>query len=69
MERDYIAALGNAYGDFFEHYTAAPVLTIDTNDLDFVRRPDDLRAILDHIRAKLESGAVKKSLFDKGGGG
>ncbi|MCI0475133.1 MAG: deoxynucleoside kinase [Anaerolineales bacterium] len=69
MERDYIAALGNAYDDFFEHYTAAPVLTIDTNDLDFVRRPEDLRSILDHIRAKLESGAFQKPLFDKGGGG
>ncbi|MBM3129889.1 MAG: deoxynucleoside kinase [Chloroflexi bacterium] len=67
MERDYIAALGNAYDDFFEHYTAAPVLTIDTNDLDFVRRAEDLRAILDHIRTKLELGAFQQPLFANGG--
>lgn len=69
MERDYIVALGNAYDDFFEHYTAAPVLTMDTNELDFVRRPEDLRAILDHIRAKLEASAFQKPLFQNGGAG
>jgi len=68
MERGYIAALGGAYDDFFAHYTGAPVLTIDSNALDFVRRPEDLRAILDHIRAKLELGAFQKPLFDNGGG-
>jgi len=64
MERDYIAALGGAYDDFFAHYTAAPVLTIDTNALDFVRRPEDLRSILDHIRAKSEAGAFQKPLWE-----
>jgi deoxyadenosine/deoxycytidine kinase len=68
IERDYIAALGGAYDDFFAHYTAAPVLTIDTNALDFVRRPEDLRAVLERIRAKLELGAFQKSLFNNGGG-
>jgi len=68
IERDYIAALGGAYDDFFAHYTAAPVLTIDTNALDFVRRPEDLRAVLDRIRAKLELGAFQKPLFNNGGG-
>ena len=67
IECDYIAALGGAYDDFFAHYTAAPVLTIDTNELDFVRRPEDLCAILERIRAKLESGAFQKTLWQEKG--
>lgn len=68
MERAYIAALGNAYDDFFAQYTQAPTLTIDSNDLDFVRRPADLRAILDRIRAKLGLGAYQQALFANGDG-
>lgn len=64
IERDYIAALGRAYDDFFARYTAAPVLTIETDHLDFVRHADDLRAILNRIRAKLELGAFQQPLFE-----
>ena len=67
MERDYIAQLGRAYDDFFRHYTHSPVLTIETNPLDFVRRPEDLRAVIDRIRAKLELGTHQHPLFDGGG--
>ncbi len=65
IERDYIAALGNAYDDFFARYTAAPVLTIDTNHLDFVRRSDDLRLILNRIRAQLALGTFQRLLFEQ----
>jgi deoxyadenosine/deoxycytidine kinase len=68
IERDYIAALGDAYDEFFGRYTQAPVLMIDTNHLDFVHHPDDLRMILDQIRAKLELGAYQKPLFENGAG-
>lgn len=64
IEREYIAALSEAYDDFFAHYTSAPVLTIDTNGLDFVRHADDLRAILHRIRARLELGTFQKALFN-----
>ena len=68
MERDYIAQLGQAYDEFYAHYTLAPVLTLDSNRLDFVRNPDDLRMIIDRIRAKLELGAHQYPLFENGGG-
>lgn len=68
MERDYIAQLGNAYDDFFAHYAFAPVLTIDSDNLDFVRRHEDLTMILDRIRAKLELGTHQHRLFENGGG-
>jgi deoxyguanosine kinase len=66
MEREYIVALGRTYDDFFAHYAAAPVLTIDANPIDFVRRAQDLRAVIDRIRAKLELGEYQQPLFDNG---
>lgn len=66
MEREYIAALGGAYDAFFAHYTVAPVLTIDTDTLDIVHRPDDLRAVFDRVRAELKKGAYQEPLFRAG---
>jgi deoxyadenosine/deoxycytidine kinase len=64
MDRAYIAALVNAYDDFFAHYTQSPALTIDTNELDFVRHADDLRAVQERIRAKLQMGEYQQTLFE-----
>ena len=36
MERAYIADVADRYDTFFKGYKAAPVLTIDTNDIDFL---------------------------------
>lgn len=63
MEREYIVALDAAYDAFFAHYTLAPVLTIDTNDLDIVRRPEDARAVFDRIRAELAKSVYQEPLF------
>lgn len=63
MERDYIAALGNAYDTFFEHYAAAPVLTIDTDKLDIVHRPEDLYVVVDRVRSELGKGVYQEPLF------
>ena len=69
MDREYIAQLGGAYDDFFKHYAPAPVLTIDTSHLDFVRHSDDLRSVIDRIQAQLELGTHQHQLFDGGVGG
>jgi len=54
MERNYIADLNRAYEEFFSRpYDGTPVLTIDTNPLDFVRNPGDLGIIENRIREKL----------------
>lgn len=65
MERDYIAALAEAYANFFAHYTAAPVLMIDTDELNIVHSGNDLHAIVKRIRAKLEGGSYQQTLFEK----
>ncbi len=53
MEREYIDALRRSYESLFADYEATPLLTIDTNDLDFVRRPEDLESVEQQIRAAL----------------
>lgn len=63
MERDYIAALTHAYDEFFAHYGSAPVLTVDTNKLNIVSHPQDLRFVLDAVRTSLETGIRQERLL------
>jgi deoxyguanosine kinase len=50
MDPSYIADLANAYDAHFTvHYNGPPALTIDTDKLDFVSRPKDLRWIADRV--------------------
>jgi len=54
MDRSYIDQLNNAYEDFFSRpFHNTPVLSIDTNPLDFVRNPDHFKVIESRIRATL----------------
>jgi deoxyadenosine/deoxycytidine kinase len=52
MEREYLKELNEAYNYFFFHYTEVPLLVVQTDAIDFVRRPGDLddlsRRILSH---------------------
>ncbi len=56
MERAYIAELGDAYDHFFANNAVrrSPVLVIDTNDLDFVRKSRDLERVENRIRQSLK---------------
>ncbi|MCR4405371.1 MAG: deoxynucleoside kinase [Anaerolineae bacterium] len=63
MDRDYIDGLRQAYERFFSTYDQAPVLSIDTNEINFVRNPQDLRVIVGQIRAALEKGVRQASLL------
>ena len=51
----YIAELNRAYNYFFFHYTASPLLVIDTTDIDFVERVDDLNELVAQIE-QMEKG-------------
>jgi deoxyguanosine kinase len=65
MERNYIDDLNRAYEEFFSRpYDGTPVLTIDTNPLDFVRNPGDLGIIENRIRQKLTLPPYQPSLID-----
>jgi len=62
MDRGYIDALRIAYDDFFANYQQTPVLTIDTNDIDFVRSSQDREHIIGLVRTALEHGPVQQAL-------
>jgi len=56
MEKEYINALNQAYDEYFLENTegVCPILVIDSNELDFVHQPDDLKWIDNRIRQRLE---------------
>jgi deoxyguanosine kinase len=61
MERAYIEELNQAYEGFFaerqfaDHQSRrSPVLTVDTNQLDYVRRSEDLERVAERIRQTLK---------------
>ncbi len=64
MDRDYIDSVRMAYERFFSAYDQSPVLVIDTNDINFVRNPQDLRAIVGQIRSALDEGMRQAPLPD-----
>lgn len=61
MEVDYIEALNKAYNDYFSHhYQGPPVLRIDTDDLNYIERPEDLSLVEGMIREALK-GAMQQT--------
>jgi deoxyadenosine/deoxycytidine kinase len=49
MEREYLETLNEAYNHFFFHYSDAPVLVVNTNELDFVNNTVDFEEIIRQI--------------------
>ena len=62
MDRSYIERLRQAYARYFSSYTQAPVLTIDTDDLNYVQDPDALAFVESQIRTALGIGAYQQTL-------
>lgn len=64
MDSAYIAQLGETYADFFaKPYNNTPILTIDTDDLDFVRKPEDLKFIREEIEKALQQSPPQPHLL------
>ena len=54
MERGYIDELNHAYDEFFSKpYDHTPVLTIDTDLINIVQNPDDLKEVENRIKQAL----------------
>ena len=62
MDRAYIDSLRQAYERFFADDHGIPVLTIDTNPLNFVTNPEDYGAIAGQIKSVLQDGLVQQKL-------
>ncbi len=50
---DYLALLDTFYEDWMRSFDLCPVLTIRSDDLDFVHQSDHLDVVLEHIQEKL----------------
>jgi deoxyguanosine kinase len=49
IDENYIDSLNQAYNAFFHYYEGSPLLIVNTNHMDFVRKSDDLNLLLDQI--------------------
>ncbi len=65
IERSYIQQLSEAYDwHFLENRQpgSSPVLAVDTNDLDYVRNPQDLNNVVERIRQALRLSPFQAAL-------
>ena len=59
---EYLARLAQAYSDFFYHYTAAPVLAVNSEHLNFVDNDEDFALLVQRI----EGMRGRREFFSKG---
>ena len=52
MDDGYLNALNGAYSYFFHHYKDAPLLVVNTDNLDFVNVPADFDLLYEHVQEK-----------------
>ena len=62
MEVEYIESLRQVYDAFFTDYDRTPLLTIDTNNLDYVHRPADLQTVIGAVRTMIQEGYQRVAL-------
>ncbi len=53
IERKYLLRLNRSYTDWVSQYRLGPLLTLETDDLDFVHNPEHFELILDKIKSNL----------------
>ena len=49
IDPEYLKRLSEAYSYFFFHYRETPLLVVNTDDIDFVKNPADLDALVQQI--------------------
>jgi len=63
MERSYINELNIAYEEFFSKpFDHTPVLIIDSNSLNVIQNPEDLKSVEDRIRQSLSLPPFQQAL-------
>jgi len=50
ITKDYLERLTEAFRNFFHHYTDAPLLVVNSSDIDFVEHGSDLADLIHEIR-------------------
>lgn len=54
MASEYIAQLLDAYNHYFYHYSATPLLVLDTRYLDFENRPEDFEELVHQLERPIK---------------
>jgi len=67
MDPKYTATLAEAYNYFFFHYKDAPLLIVNTNELNFVDRRADLEALIARMESHQEGVAYVTPGAEPGG--
>jgi len=50
LSEDYLAEVNRAYNHYFFHYTQTPLLVVNTAEVDFVRREQDLDDLIRQVK-------------------
>ena len=50
IDLEYLKTLTESYNYFFFHYTQSPLLIVDTSEIDFVKRKEDLDQLIREIK-------------------
>lgn len=50
IELSYLEELSAAYSDYFFYYAKTPLLTVNTNEIDFIGREEDFQELVKEIR-------------------
>lgn len=50
---DYLKNLNNRYEKWIENYDSGKLLIVDADNIDFLKNPNDLNAIMDKVEAKI----------------
>ncbi len=53
LDADYLALLDTFYADWLQSFDLCPVLTIHTDNLDYVHRPEALDVVAERVMSKL----------------
>jgi deoxyadenosine/deoxycytidine kinase len=53
ISADYLTLLENYYSDWIAHFDLCPVMTLRTDDLDFVHKPQHLDIVVNKIQERL----------------
>lgn len=54
ISEDYLAEVAKAYEHFFFHYTQSDLLIVNTSEIDFVDRNEDLQELLEKVSAPIK---------------
>ncbi len=51
LSEEYLAEVNRAYNHYFFHYTQTPLLVVNTADMDFVKRAEDVEDLIRQIKS------------------